>query len=203
MRRVAVTLSSCGGGCPRTLIGVMFVYASLELPIAAACAIKRLHHVIASQRLDDLSDLAYEKGLVTLARVGPFGAVPGLSKAVRLQMLEPQLIKGGVRVPLRWVATGATGQLFPALDADLDLTGVAERRCALSVNAVYSPPLGAAGASIDRLLLHLAARATMRSLLRGLGHSLSDPSPAASLARPRLGRIRFSPPATGRAIPQR
>jgi hypothetical protein len=182
---------------------VMFVYATLELPVTVASAIDRMDRVMASQRLDDLSDQAYEKGLVTLARVGPFGAVRGLSKAVRLQMLEPRPIDSGVRVQLRWVATGATGQLYPTLDADLDITGVDERRCALSVNAVYTPPLGAAGASIDRLLLHLAARATIRSLLRGLGHSLSYPSPAvAHASRPRLGRIRFAPPATGRAIPQ-
>ncbi len=182
---------------------VMFVYATLELPVTVASAIDRLDRVMASQRLDDLSDQAYEKGLVTLARVGPFGAVRGLSKAVRLQMLQPRPIDNGVRVQLRWVATGATGQLYPTLDADLDITGLDERRCALSVNAVYTPPLGAAGASIDRLLLHLAARATIRSLLRGLGHSLSYPSPAAAHAsRPQLGRIRFSPPTTGRAIPE-
>jgi hypothetical protein len=182
----------------------MFVYATLELPIPVASAIERLDFVMASQRLDDLSDEAYEAGLVTLAKVGPFGAVRGLSKAVRLQMLERRRVEGGVRVPLRWVATGSTGQLYPTLDADLDITAIGERRCALSVNAVYTPPLGAAGASIDWLLLHLAARATMRSLLRGLGHSLSDPSPAAAayVTWPRLGRIWFSPPATHRAIPE-
>jgi hypothetical protein len=182
----------------------MFVHATLELPIPAASSIERLDLVMATQRLDDLSDEAYEAALITLARVGPFGAVRGLSKAVRLQMLEPRPVGGGVRVPLRWVATGTTGQLFPALDADLDITALDARRCALSINAAYTPPLGAAGASIDRLLLHLAARATLRSLLRGLGHALSDPSPAAAAqARsPRLGRIWFSPPVTGRAIPE-
>jgi hypothetical protein len=182
----------------------MFVYATLELPIPVASAIERLDFVMASQRLDDLSDEAYEAGLVTLAKVGPFGAVRGLSKAVRLQMLERRRVEGGVRVPLRWVATGSTGQLYPTLDADLDITALDARRCALSINAAYTPPLGAAGASIDRLLLHLAARATMRSLLRGLGHSLSDPSPAAAayVTWPRLGRIWFSPPATHRAIPE-
>src|SRR6266536_3969424 len=108
---------------------VMFVYATLELPVTVANAIDRLDRVMASQRLDELSDQAYEKGLVTLARVGPFGAVRGLSKAVRLQMLEPRSIDNGVRVQLRWVATGATGQLYPTLDADLDITG--RRRSAL------------------------------------------------------------------------
>ncbi len=182
----------------------MFIYATLELPVPVASAIERLDLALASQRLDDLSDEAYEAGLVTLTRVGPFGDVRGLSKAVRLQMLEPRPVEGGVRVQLRWVATGATGQLFPALDADLDITGIDERRCALSINAAYTAPLGAAGANIDRLLLHLAARATIRSLLRGLGHSLSDPSPAAAAqaSSPRPGRIWFSPPATGRAIPE-
>jgi hypothetical protein len=33
-----------------------------------------------------------------------------------------------------------TGQLFPALDTDLDLIGVDEQRCLLLAKAVYDPP---------------------------------------------------------------
>ncbi len=116
-------------------------------------------------------------------------------------MLDPRPVDDGVRLQLRWVATGVTGQLFPALDADLDIIAVDEQHCALSINAVYAPPLGAAGAGIDRLVLHRAARATMRSLLRGLGRSLADPSPAAARAsQPPLGPVRFFPTATDTPI---
>jgi hypothetical protein len=174
----------------------MFVHASLELPVPVASAVGRLYAAMGRHRLDEVSDDAYAAGLGRLAWVGPFGDVGGLSKTVRLEMLDPRPVDDGVRLQLRWVATGVTGQLFPALDADLDVIAVDEQHCALSFKAVYAPPLGAAGAGIDRLVLHRAARATLRSLLRGLGRSLADPSPTAARAsQPRLGPVRFFPTA--------
>jgi hypothetical protein len=87
-------------------------------------------------------------------------------------MLEPRAKAEGVRIPFRWVATGRTGYLFPTLDADLDVTAADPQRCTLAVNAAYTPPMGAPGATLDRMLMHRAARATMRSLLRGLGSAI-------------------------------
>jgi hypothetical protein len=113
-----------------------------------------------------------------------------------VELLPPRQVERGVRLPLRWVATGATEQLFPALDADLDLLAVDEQHCALSINAVYDPPLGAVGAGIDRILLHRAARATMRALLRELGHTLTEmwqPEGSAAAGLLRLGPVRFTP----------
>ena len=179
----------------------MFIHATLDLPIPVASAVERLYPALGCHRLDELSDDAYAAGLVSLARVGPFGDLRGLSKTVRLEMLDPLPLDNGVRLQLRWVATGLTGQLFPALDADLDIAAVDEQRCAMSIKAIYTPPLGAAGAGFDRLLLHRAARATMRSLLRGLGRSLIA-APQAALPRAvqlRLGPVRFFPTAPGTA----
>jgi hypothetical protein len=172
----------------------MFIHATLELPTPAATALDRLYPALRRDRLNVLSDEAYQAGLVVLTRVGPFGDVPGLSKNVRLEMLAPHRDGDAVRVPLRWVATGRAGQLFPALDADLDITAIDDQRCVLSINAVYTPPLGGIGAGIDELILHRAARATKRSLLRGLGRSLLDPSPDASETdEPQLDKIEFIP----------
>lgn len=172
----------------------MFIHATLELPIPAATAIDRLYLTLRDDQFGDLSDKAYRAGLVTLARVGPFGDVPGLAKTVRLQLLEPHAVDNVMRVPMRWVATGATGQLFPALDADLDVAAIDERRCVLSIHAVYTPPLGAVGAGMNSLLLHRAARATIRSLLRGLGRSLAAPDVHPG-EQPELGRVFFTPSA--------
>jgi hypothetical protein len=176
----------------------MFIHATLDLPVPVASAVDRLHAAVARHRLDEVSDDAYAAGLVVLTRVGPFGEVAGLSKTVRLELLEPRRVDHGVRLQLRWVAAGATGQLFPALDADLDLLGVDEQRCSLSINGVYDPPLGVLGAAIDRILLHRAARATMRALLRELGHTLTEMEqeevPTAA-GRHRLGPVRFTPAA--------
>jgi hypothetical protein len=172
----------------------MFINANLELPIPATTASDRLYPALRGDRLNALSDEAYQEGLVVLTRVGPFGDLPGLSKTVRLEMLEPHRDGDVLRVPLRWVATGRAGQLFPALDADLDITAIDQHRCVLSINAVYTPPLGGIGAGIDELMLHRAARATIRSLLRGLGHALLVASPEATLAdEPELDKIEFSP----------
>lgn len=177
----------------------MFICATLDLPVPVATSIDRLYAALARHRLDEVSDGAYAAGLVALSRVGPFGEVAGLSKTVRLQLLDPLPIEHGVRLQLRWVATGAAGQLFPALDADLDLLAVDEQNCVLSINAVYAPPLGALGAGIDRLVLHRAARATMRALLREWGRSLTEDRQAPNLAataRVRLGPVRFIPAET-------
>lgn len=179
----------------------MFIHATLELPIPAATAIDRLYPALRHDHFGELSDKAYQAGLVTLARVGPFGDVPGLAKTVRLQLLEPRPVDDVMRVPMRWVATGATGQLFPALDADLDVATVDEQRSELSIHAVYTPPLGAVGAGVNGLLLHRAARATIRALLRGLGRSLTSPETTAD-EPPALGNVVFTPSAEAAWSPE-
>jgi hypothetical protein len=154
------------------------------------------HPSLLDRGLSEISEQAYQAGLQMLTRVGPLGDAPMLSKKVRLELLEPISVADGMRVPLRWVATGATGHLFPALDADLDITAIDEQHCMLSINAVYTPPFGELGAGIDRLLLGRAARATMRSLLHGIGTSLTEsPSAASTRAANRdLGEITILPP---------
>jgi hypothetical protein len=174
----------------------VFIRAALDLPVPVASAVERLYGALARHRLDEVSDDGYATGLVVLTRVGPFGEVAGLSKKVRLELLAPRRVDDGVRLQLRWVASGTTGQLFPALDADLDLLAVDEQHSALSINAVYDPPLGALGAGIDRILLRRAARATMRALLRELGHTLTQvwqPEGSAAAGRLWLGPVRFTP----------
>lgn len=149
----------------------MLLRASLDLPVPAATVAHRLSPL---PGMDALSDDAYSAGLQTLTRVGPFGDTPGLSKKVLVETLEPREIGSGVRIPFRWVATGRSGAWFPALDADLEVTAADAQNCTLSINAAYTPPLGAAGAGLDRIVLHRAARATMRSLLRGLARAVLD-----------------------------
>lgn len=172
----------------------MMLRATLDLPIPAAIAVERLYPMMQPYGLEKLSDDAYQAGLLMLTRVGPFGETRGLSKTVRVDTLEPRTTADGVRIPFRWVATGRTGALFPTLDADLDVSAVDEQHCRVSVNAVYTPPLGAAGATLDRLILHRAARATMRELLRGLAREALDLSvDAPTNGAGHTGEIRFYP----------
>ena len=139
-----------------------------------------------SARLAATSNEAYEAGVTVFARVGPFGDLPGLSKEVRLQMCDPVTSDTRLRVPLRWIATGASGHLFPALDADLELAPLDGATCELQVTATYQPPFGAIGARLDQALLRLAAEATMRSFLYRLARILDEAGCASQPGAPVL-----------------
>jgi hypothetical protein len=75
---------------------------------------------------------------------------------------------------LRWEATGAAGELFPVLDADLTLTPDVEGRSRLGLVGSYRPPLGRAGAAVDRAIMNRVALATVRSLLDNIADLLAD-----------------------------
>jgi hypothetical protein len=85
-------------------------------------------------------------------------------------------------VGLRWEATGVTGALFPALDADIRLSDEDDRGVRVALTGSYRPPLGGLGTELDRLLLHTVATATIRTLLVRIAAVLEG---AADPARPR------------------
>jgi hypothetical protein len=85
---------------------------------------------------------------------------------VRVHLLEERRNAGTSLYPLRWEATGASGRLFPALDANLGLTPSGEDSCVLSIVGRYEPPLGALGKRLDHAVLAHVADATLRSLLQ-------------------------------------
>ncbi len=111
-----------------------------------------------------------------MLRVGPFGGMPGLSKLVRVCLAEPVRRGAVVSVPLRWEATGATGELFPVLDADLILARHGAEQSLLTLTGSYRPPFGRAGAALDRTLMNRLASATIRALLNGVCSTITDPA---------------------------
>jgi hypothetical protein len=123
----------------------------IHAPIDAVSA--RLAHLLNWGALHGLSTAAYEGGLDTLLRVGPLGATWGLSRLVRVRTLEP--VRRGERttIAMRWEATGVTGELFPALDAQLTLKPDGDQRSRLELVGSYRPPLGRAGAALDRAIM--------------------------------------------------
>jgi hypothetical protein len=131
-------------------------------------------HVINRDALLAPSEAAYEDGLSVVMRVGPFGGARGLSKLVRVRWLEPIRRGATVAVPMRWEATGATGELFPVLDADLILTPQGKDETLVRLTGSYRPPFGRAGAVIDSALMHGIASATIRSLLHSVGVAITD-----------------------------
>jgi hypothetical protein len=151
----------------------MFASHEVELSMSFARARARLAVLSDGGWLSAPSARAYAEGLDSLIRVGPFGAVLGASKLVRVQLLEPVPRDDTVVLPLRWEATGAAGKLFPVLDANLVLTPHGEKHSTLVLTGAYRPPLGGVGAALDRALLHRAAAATIKSLVSQVADSLT------------------------------
>jgi hypothetical protein len=121
---------------------------------------------------------------------GPFGPVPGLSKAVSVHVSYVRVRGEAVVVQLRWSASGPT-ELFPVMEADLEIAPMGARQSQLGFSGSYDPPLGSFGRQLDRLLLHQLAEATVRAMLRQLVEALLvEPAPelaSAPVTSPRCG----------------
>jgi hypothetical protein len=150
----------------------------------------RLAHLLNWRVMHGLSEVAFEGGLETSARVGPFGGVPGLSKLVRVRTLEPVRLQGRTLIGLRWEATGVSGELFPVLDAELILTEVDALSSSLELVGSYRPPLGRVGLVLDKVVMERIAEATIRSLVERIAEVLGAEEPA-SRPEPRSGLLGF------------
>ena len=157
----------------------MFVTQELTIGIGPDEAQARFANLIREHWLTETSEAAYGEGATGLLRVGPLH-LPG--KLVRVTALEPVYRAGAMNVGLRWEATGATGSLFPVLDATLTISPAAQpatgegAACSrLMLAGSYRPPLGRLGAGLDTAILHRAATATIRSLLRDTAAALTSP----------------------------
>jgi hypothetical protein len=160
----------------------VFVSEQRVLAMSVGAARARLANLVHDGWLGGAAEAAYRGGVDHLLRVGPFGEVPGLSRKVRVQFLDPVEHGDAVTTGMRWAAAGAAGGLFPVLDADIELTAEGEEDTRVTLTGVYRPPLGAVGAGLDRVLLHRVATATISSLLTHLAQALAGPAPAAAEA---------------------
>jgi hypothetical protein len=166
----------------------MFVSHGLTLDVGFVEARARLMNLTHGCWLSTASQGAYADGLAGTIRVGPLGDVPGMSKLVRVSLLEPVPRDDVVDLPLRWEATGVTGRLFPVLDADLTMTAAGVGQTLMTLNGAYRPPLAGVGAGLDRIVLHQVATTTIRSLLARIAEALASPAPATEPAPWPAGR---------------
>jgi len=154
------------------LTEVMFVSDARVLPVSFDDAAARLAGLAHGGWLRGLSENVYQGGVEYLLRVGPLGAVPGTSRLVRVRFAEPVLRPAMMTVGLRWEATGVTGGLFPALDADIRLIDEDDDGVRVTLTGSYRPPFGALGDELDRLLLRSVATATIKALLAQIAAAL-------------------------------
>lgn len=154
----------------------MFVSEEVSLDVGFPAARAGLLDLTHGGWLSAASDGAYADGLI---RVGPFGDSSGPSKLVRVLLLEPVEHDESVMLTLRWEATGVMGRLFPVLDANISLTPAGEDASLLALTGAYRPPLASVGVGLDRVLLHRAATATVRSLLKRIAESIAPAGVAA------------------------
>ena len=143
----------------------MFVETHGVVPLPLTTARAALDRALADGGLVEESRRAYAEGVAFLMRVGPRGA-HGPAKQVLVQVLPSREVGSTVVVPLRWQATGSTGRLFPALDANLGLTEAGETATLLSIVGRYAPPLGRLGPVLDRAVMARAANGTAEALVR-------------------------------------
>jgi hypothetical protein len=149
----------------------MFVSADRVLGIAIDDARPRLASLVRDGSLGQTSRSAYQSAVDQL-RVGPLGQLPGASRLVRVQMLDPVYRDDTMTVGLRWEAAGATGGLFPLLDADISLSAGGGGSARLVLTGCYRPPFGALGTGLDRMLMHTVAELTIRSFVNRIARSL-------------------------------
>ena len=174
----------------------MFAVHEVTVDARFDAASARLVHLVNAGALCGVCEAAYEGGLAAV-RVGPFGGVRGLSKLVRVRFLEPVQRGATMTVALRWEATGATGELFPVLDADLILAGDGTERARLALAGSYRPPFGRAGAVLDRAVMHVLATATIGSLLGCVADAIARP---AAVQQPGAGAVPRWWPVAGHGV---
>jgi hypothetical protein len=153
----------------------MFVGDEVRLDVSFAAARARLAGVIRGGLLGRASEHAYSGGITGLARVGPLGLVPGLSRFVQVRVQDVGASRDSARFALRWEVTGPGGELFPALDADITLVSAGEHATKLMLIGAYRPPLGVAGAAVDRAVMLRVATATIRTFLDRIAESIACP----------------------------
>ena len=166
----------------------MFLGAEIRLDVGFNAAQARMANLARGGLLRRASDDAYDELGTGLARVGPLGAAPGLSRLVAVRFRDLAIHEDFAIGAMRWEVIGPGGALFPALDADIKLTPAGEDATMLTVAGVYRPPLGGLGAGLDRAIMHRVAQATIRAFTNHIGAAIAHPA-----AAPEAGHTRMLP----------
>jgi hypothetical protein len=125
------------------------------------------------------SNDAYGAGIACLARAGPLGTRPGVSRLAEIRFRDLADGDDHAGLALGWEARGADRRLFPVLDADLTLTPAGPDAALLRLAGAYRAPLGALDAGLDRLMLRQVAESTIQDFLGRVADALDKGSRSA------------------------
>jgi hypothetical protein len=146
---------------------------------SAERTVKRLSSWLAGGEGEAAAADALAAGERVLSRAG----FAGLGKTVEIRTMPPFARAGVTVIPLRWSATGPLGDLFPTLDANLEISPYHAGQSRVALIGSYRPPLGPVGAVLDRAVLGGAGRVTIRRWLSGARAAVTAADDAADAAR--------------------
>ena len=147
----------------------MFLAEEVPLALPASVAQYRMMDLLRADGLEGASSGAFADGNRLLLRAGAVGA----SKEVQVLVRRAYFNDDVMVVPIRWLATGPVGGLFPQMDGNVEINPGGPAESVVRVVGSYRPPLGVMGANLDRVLLNRVARATFREFLRRLLEQLT------------------------------
>src|SRR5664279_3447288 len=146
----------------------MFVDEVLVLDMPVAAAQDRLLAFHADGGVQDAATFAFREGHALLQGDG----FTGWTDQVAVHSV-PAYLRGETTIlPLRWVVTGTSGDIFPAVDANLELDRTPDGCSRLTFRGSYRPPWGQAGFVLDQQRLQDAACATARGLMDRVADAL-------------------------------
>lgn len=145
----------------------MFVYYYGHVPGEAAEVERALLDLVRDR--PELGRIARREAEELRAHFG----VRGLGKAFRMNVGEPIHGPGDTRIPISWVSTGPS-KLFPTLDGELVVSEIGSDLTQIVFRGSYEPPLGMVGETIDRVLLHHLAEASVKRFVDALIADVSD-----------------------------
>jgi hypothetical protein len=140
----------------------MFVRYFVEIE-SSRDAVERLMTAAPETWLPVLASQADANGQRLLAEVG-FGHEFRIARTVKLDIRAPIRSPAMTLIPLGWHSVGSAS-LFPEMEADLEIAPLGPRRCQLSINGRYRPPMRSVGRVLDRALLSRVAEATVKDFL--------------------------------------
>lgn len=148
-------------------------YAYVEAPFDLVSRLLAEHAAHVLQEATDEA-AAEARQLSRRLRVAAGGFSVSHDVVIEFGAFEPRGITHSV-VPLRWRAESGR-LLFPQLSADLEVASVVldPPLTQLTLDGVYTPPLGLLGAGADRLVLHRLAEATVHRFVRDVATRIED-----------------------------